>query len=83
MSTLVNSQATTLQNHRTDAVEVVRASSQFRQGGKICMLIHSLTLTSHNKNVFEIERHLTGLLLLIASITQKDCQPEVNRLEFW
>lgn len=47
------------------------------------MLIHSLTLTSHNKNVFEIERHLTGLLLLIASITQKDCQPEVNRLEFW
>ena len=47
------------------------------------MFFHSFILTSHNKNVFEIERYLTGLLLLIASITQKDCQPEVNRLEFW
>lgn len=47
------------------------------------MLIHFLTLTSHNKNVFEIEGCLVDLLSSVALVTREYCQPELNRLEFW
>ena len=83
ISSSINNQMTTLQNHWTDSPEVPIISIESSQWRKIYSFIISFNLTSHCQCVLEVVGCSANRLSISTQITFKSTITKLNGFQFW